>query len=128
MENSLKLSQIHEKKHLVKGRRDALVYQSLYLINLLLLPVLSFLILLWLFFKYKERKGWQRIHLYRSMQLSIFAGFLIIIVPMFLLISTSAFEATLMVMAIYLVTIHTAFVLIGMLNLSRTMTKKLPLF
>jgi hypothetical protein len=80
------------------------------------------------FIKKKQQKGWQRIHLYRSVQLSILAGFFIVIIPLVILVTTNAFEASLMVMIVYFVTMHAAFVLLGMLNISRAMAKKLPLF
>lgn len=108
--------------------RPAIIYQSLYLANLLLLPGLSFLALVWLFIQNKHQLGWQRIHLYRSMQLSIAAGLLIIILPLVVVYTAQEFQASIMVMLVYFVTIHAAFVLIGMLNIARAMAKKLPLF
>jgi hypothetical protein len=130
LENSNKqsLNPNHYKNNSVKGGRDAMIYQSLFLMNLLLIPGLSFLILIWLFVKRKHQIGWQCIHLYRSLQLSVMAGFFIIIIPLVILITTNAFEASLMVMIIYFVILHAVFVLLGMLNISRAMTKKLPLF
>ncbi|TWX59524.1 hypothetical protein [Colwellia hornerae] len=126
MKNSVE--QLSSENHSAKDGRDAIIYQSLFLMNLLLIPGLSFLILIWLFIKKKPHKGWQGIHLYRSIQLSILAGFFIIIIPLVVLLTTDAFEVSLMVMIIYFVTMHAAFVLLGMLNVSRAMAKKLPLF
>ncbi|MEW6990032.1 hypothetical protein AADZ91_05015 [Colwelliaceae bacterium 6441] len=107
---------------------SATVYQSLYLMNLLLLPGLSFLALLWLFYKTKQDKGWQRIHLYRAIQLSFIAGVLLVLVPFIVVYGGSEFEASVMVMLVYFVTIHALLVLLGMLNISRAMAKKLPIF
>ncbi|MBA6347600.1 MULTISPECIES: hypothetical protein [unclassified Colwellia] len=126
MKNSVEQSS--NQHHSAKDGRDAIIYQSLFLMNLLLIPGLSFLILIWLFIKKKHQKGWQCIHLYRSIQLSILAGFFIIVIPLVVLLTTDAFEVSLMVMIIYFVTMHAAFVLLGMLNVSRAMAKKLPLF
>jgi hypothetical protein len=109
-------------------KQSAVTYQSLYLMNLLLIPGLSFVVLLWLFVKNKQQQGWQRIHLYRSIQLSVFAGVFIIVIPVLVLLFATEFEASVMVMLLYFVSLHAAFVLIGMLNLSRAMAKKLPLF
>lgn len=128
MDNSVKPSLNHKKYSLKKEGRDAIVYQSLFLINLLLIPGLSFLLLIWLFVKRKHQKGWHRIHLYRSVQLSVLSGFFIVIIPFVILVTTNAFEASLMVMIIYFVTLHAAFVLLGILNVSRAMANKLPLF
>jgi len=116
------------REHTSKGSQSAIVYQSLYLMNLLLLPGLSFLFLLWLFIKNKQHKGWQRIHLYRAMQLSLLAGIFIAAIPLVIILIVENIQASLMVMIVYVVTLHAAFVLIGMLNIARAMAKKLPLF
>lgn len=128
--NSLEQSLIpsYDKERPRKNNRDAIIYQSLFLMNLLIIPGLSFLVLFWLFLKRKNQHSWQRIHLYRSVQLSFLAGFFIILIPLIVLVTTNAFEASLMVMLIYFVTMHAAFVLLGMLNISRAMANKLPLF
>ncbi|MDT0602939.1 hypothetical protein [Thalassotalea castellviae] len=107
---------------------SATIYQALYLTNLLLLPGVSFLLLLWLFNKNRHPKDWHRIHLYRSIQLSIIAGVLLVLVPLIVVYGGSEFEASVMVMLVYFVTIHALLVLLGMLNISRAMAKKLPLF
>ena len=108
-------------------QRSAVIYQSLYLTNLLLVPGVSFLLLLWLFVKYQQQPGWQRIHLYRAMQLSLLAGFALAVLPLSILFFQPV-ESTWMVLVLYFVTMHAALVLIGMLNLSRAMSRKLPLF
>ncbi len=109
-------------------KRSAIIYQSLYLMNLLLIPGIAFVILLWLFVKGKANPGWQRIHLFRALQLSMLAGFFILIVPLTVVLTTKQLEASIMVMVVYLVTIHAAFVMLGMLNVARAMARKLPLF
>jgi hypothetical protein len=96
--------------------------------NLLLLPVFSFFALLWLFNKNKKTIGWQRIHLYRAIQLSVIAGVLLVLVPLIVIYGGSEFEASIMVMLVYFVTIHALLVLLGMFNISRAMAKKLPIF
>ncbi|WP_206485831.1 hypothetical protein [Thalassotalea sp. G2M2-11] len=106
----------------------AIIYQSLYLANLLLLPGFCFLGLLWLFFKHKDNKGWQRIHLYRALQLAIIAGVLLVLIPLIVVYGSDAFEASIMVMLVYFVTIHALLVLLGMFNVSRAMARKLPIF
>ena len=108
--------------------RSAIIYQSLYLMNLLLLPGISFFLLLWLFYKNKHCQGWQRIHLYRALQLSVLVGFFLLVVPAAILLFTHQFQTSLMLIIVYFVTLHAAFVLIGMLNIARAMAKKLPLF
>lgn len=109
-------------------KRSAIIYQSLYLMNLLLIPGIAFFILLWKFIKHNNEKGWQRIHLYRSLQLSLVSGVCLILVPVLTVVFSSNFNSSLAMMLVYFVTAHALFVLIGMLNLSRAMAKKLPLF
>ena len=113
---------------------SATLFQSLYLANLLLLPGVSFLILIWfLYIESKIRnknkiKFWCRIHLIRSVQLSTFSGVMLVIIPLIIIWLMPVFDTSLMVAIVYFVTAHALFVLLGMLNLSRAMTKKLPIF
>ncbi len=116
----------------ISPSRSAIIYQSLYLINLLLLPGFAFFALIWLWFS-KQKNAvtftrFERIHLIRAMQLSVAVGVFLLIIPMIIMVISPEFDASLMVMIIYFVTLHAGFVLIGMLNLSRAMAKKLPLF
>lgn len=121
----------------------SIVCQSLYLANLLLLPGVFFCVLLYFFYQYLKQeknakeanKTWQlktfgigKIHLYRSVQLSFLAGFMLVVLPFLVVLLSEKFEASVMVMLFYFITLHAAFVLIGMLNLSRAMARKLPLF
>lgn len=108
-------------------QRFAVICQSLYLTNLLLMPGLSFLLLLWLFVKHKKQPGWQRIHLYRAVQCSLLAGIALVGLPLILLFFRPG-ESTWMILLLYFITMHAALVLMGILNLSRAMSKKLPLF
>ena len=105
----------------------AVTCQSLFLANLLILPGLSFIALLWLFFKYKSHSAWLRVHLYRAVQLSVVVGLVVFIPLIFILLSDEA-PFQLMAMLLYFILVHTGFVLIGMLNLARSMVKKLPIF
>ncbi len=126
----------------------AVIYQSLYLANLLLLPGIFFLVLLYYYRQYQQHKlkddsvavqvdnnkirmrnlGIGKIHLIRSLQLSVIAGILLAVVPLIVIYFSSQLQASIMVGLIYFVTLHAGFILIGMLNLSRAMAKKLPLF
>ncbi len=109
-------------------KRSAIIYQSLYLMNLLLIPGIAFFILLWKFIKHKKETGWQRAHLYRSFQLAILSGFFLVVVPALTVLLGRDSEALLAMMLVYFVTTHAFFVLIGMFNVSRAMAKKPPLF
>lgn len=126
----------------------AVIYQSLYLANLLLLPGIFFLVLLYYFRQYQRHNlangsvaqknvnakirsrnlGIAKIHLIRSIQLSVIAGFLLAVVPLAVIFFTDQLQASIMVGLIYFVTLHAGFVLLGMFNLSRAMANKLPIF
>ena len=112
--------------------RSAVVFQSLYLANLLLLPGISFLILLWLLFTHQKSPNqlsrWCKIHLFRAVQLSILVGIVLVFIPVCIVFVSPELNTSLMGIIIYFVMFHTGFVLIGMLNLARAMAKKLPLF
>jgi UDP-N-acetylmuramyl pentapeptide phosphotransferase/UDP-N-acetylglucosamine-1-phosphate transferase len=111
---------------------SSITYQSLYLANLLVIPVVSFLLLIWLFIRLQNNtnqyKRKTRIHAIRAIQISLLGGVLLIIVPLLVVLLASDINVSLMTMLIYFITLHTGFVLIGMLNLSRAMSNKLPLF
>ncbi|RHW77080.1 hypothetical protein [Colwellia sp. RSH04] len=123
----------------------SIICQSLYLANLLLLPGICFFILVYFLLKYQrstknqlsieETKrislntfGIGKIHLYRSVQISCLAGVMLVIFPLIVFLFSNQFEASIMVSLFYFITLHAAFVLIGMLNLSRAMARKLPIF
>jgi len=109
-------------------QRSAIIYQSLYLINLLLLPGIAFVVLLWLFKKQHKQFGWQKIHLFRSVQLSFLAGFFMIIMPLFIIYFAKQFEAAILIVVVYFISVHAFFVMLGMLNIARAMSRKLPVF
>ena len=127
----------------------SVIFQSLYLANLLLLPGLFFLVLLYFMRQYshiaqlnKEQKiatvdyqslklkylGIGKIHLIRCIQLSILVSFLLVVIPLLVLYFSTQLQTSIMVGLVYFVTLHAGFVLIGMFNLSRAMANKLPIF
>jgi len=130
----------------------AVIYQSLYLANLLLLPGIFFLVLFYYFRQYQlnnlqavnlaeqninpnfypnirsRNLGIGKIHLIRTIQLSILAGILLVVVPLAVIYFTEQLQTSIMVGLIYFVTLHAGFVLLGMFNLSRAMVNKLPIF
>ena len=127
----------------------AVIYQSLYLANLLLLPGVFFLILLYYFKQFKQQKkingehaknssgnnevwlrnlGIAKIHLIRSIQLSVLAGLLLAVIPSLVIYFSAELQTSIMVGLVYFVTLHAGFVLLGMFNLARAMANKLPMF
>lgn len=111
--------------------KPAIIYQSLYLSNLLLVPLFSFIVLVFFLYKNKQDKSlsnFNRIHLIRCIQISALAGVMLGVAPIFYIFFSDEFGSSVMISIFYFVTLHTGFVLIGMLNLARAMSKKLPLF
>jgi hypothetical protein len=128
-----------------ESEKFAIICQSFYLANLLLLPGVFFFILVYFYLNYRSQsksskgevaqspivkkvKGLGKIHLIRSIQLSILAGIILVVIPLIVVFFSNQQEASIMVALFYFVTLHATFVLIGMFNLSRAMVKKLPLF
>ena len=115
--------------------KPAIIYQSLYLSNLLLIPIISFLILVYYLFQNKSNKtdtkrlsNYNRVHLIRSIQVSALAGLLLGVAPIFYIFFSDQFDVSIMITVFYFVTMHACFVLVGMLNLARAMAHKLPIF
>jgi len=108
--------------------KPAIIYQSLYLSNLLLVPVVSFLLLTYYLYQDKPLSNFNRIHLIRCIQISALAGLVLGIAPILYIFYSDEFGSSVMVSIFYFVTLHTGFVLIGILSLARAMSRKLPLF
>lgn len=118
-----------------KQNKPAIIYQSLYLSNLLLIPIGSFFLLLYYLYQSNTNKSnanritnFNRIHLIRSVQISALAGIMLAVAPIFYLFYSDQFDVSVMITVFYFVTLHACFVLIGMLNLARSMAHKLPVF
>lgn len=105
------------------GQSLAIWAESLYLVNLILLPGLAFLALLWLYFK--RRTGTPRLavcHLRQTISASIWAGALLVIANMLiLLLGGYTAPTTWMIVIIYFVTCHSTLVLLGVLGLSKAL-------
>lgn len=111
-----------------KQCKFATIYQSLYLSNLLLVPVLSFILLVYFFYQSKTLSNFNKIHLIRSIQISVLAGLILGIAPVVYIFFSDQFDISVLLTIFYFVIMHVSFVLIGIVNLSRAMSKKLPLF
>jgi len=115
--------------------KPSIIYQSLYLSNLLLIPLASFFLLVYYLFQTqsntsnpKSISNFNRIHLIRSIQISALAGFMLGVAPIFYILFSEQFGVSIMITVFYFVTLHACFVLVGMLNLARAMAHKLPVF
>ena len=117
------------------NNKPAIIYQSLYLSNLLLIPIGSFFLLIYYLYqtqpnrvKPKAITNFNKIHLFRSVQISALAGIMLGVAPIFYIFYSAQFGVSVMITVFYFVTLHACFVLIGMLNLARAMANKLPIF
>ena len=72
--------------------------------------------------------GIAKIHLIRSIQLSVLAGLLLAVIPSLVIYFSAELQTSIMVGLVYFVTLHAGFVLLGMFNLARAMANKLPIF
>lgn len=111
---------------------SSITYPSLYLANLLIFPIIAFILIIYFFTRLKKltpkHSAITRIHAIRSLQLTVCSGVLLLIIPAVILLLAKDINISLMAMIIYFISLHTGFVLIGMLNLARAMSNKLPIF
>ncbi|MEN6586064.1 MAG: hypothetical protein ABFE02_08500 [Sulfuricella sp.] len=105
------------------GQTLAVVAESLYLANLLLMPGLSFAILLRLYFKHRASAPSLAVcHLKQTVSASIWAGVLLIVANLAIFLLGGYTSAnTWTVAIIYFTTCHSTLVLLGMLGLAKAM-------
>lgn len=98
--------------------------EVLYLINLLLLPGLAFLGLLWLAYRHRSSSNeLVRCHIKQTVVASLWAGFLLTIVALAILAMGGLFvPASWIVMILYVLCCHAALVLLGVVGLSRAIS------
>ena len=105
------------------GQGLAVAAESLYLINLLLLPGLGFLLLLWLFFHHRNSAPpLARVHLRQTMSASLWAGALLIFTNLLIVVLGGYQTAwTWIIVILYFTTVHATLVLLGILGLARAL-------
>lgn len=100
-----------------------------YLVNLLLLPGAGFLALLWLYWRAPEHGApFALSHLSMAIKLSLAAGLGLLLVPALLWLSLRDAQSAVVVILLWWVSCHAALVLLGALNLSRSMSQRWPLW
>jgi len=106
-----------------EGRDVAIAAEALYLANLLLLPGLAFLALLWLWVREKDRASpLARCHLMQTVRVSLWGGVLLVLANLFILLLGGWGQAwTWVVLILYFTTIHSTLVLMGMFGLAKAM-------
>lgn len=104
----------------------AVMAESLYLINLLLLPGIAFLVLLWLYRgQHASAPPLARGHLEQTLVASIWAGALLIGgILLIILLGGYQTSTTWVMVVIYLVVCHSTLVLLGAFGLSKAMAAK----
>ena len=107
----------------VPGRELAILAESLYVANLLVLPVLSFLVLGWLFLRVDSKTpDLARAHIHQAFSASLWGGILLVLVNL-LILAVGGYEAisTWTLVILYFTTIHATFVLIGIVGLAKAL-------
>nr|MBS0020431.1 hypothetical protein [Gammaproteobacteria bacterium] len=107
----------------IPGQRLAIIAETLYLINLLLLPGLAFLALVALYFRtIANAPPLAACHLRQTLSASLWAGGILVVANGFIiLLGGYATGATWVVAILYFVCCHSALVLAGALGLARAM-------
>lgn len=104
------------------GQGLAVAAESLYLINLLLLPGLGFLLLLGLYFRYRNSASpLARVHLRQTVSASLWAGALLILANLAIVVLGGYQAGTWIIVILYFTTVHATLVLLGILGLARAL-------
>lgn len=108
------------------GQGVAVAAESLYLANLLLLPGLAFLVLLWLWFREKDSASPLALcHLRQTVWVSLWGGVLLVVANLFILVLGGWGQAwTWVALILYFTAIHSTLVLMGMFGLAKAMAGK----
>ena len=105
------------------GQGLAVAAESLYLINLLLLPGLGFLLLLGLYFRCRSSASpLALVHLRQTVSASLWAGALLIFANLLIVVLGGYQTAwTWIIVILYFTTVHATLVLLGILGLARAL-------
>jgi hypothetical protein len=117
------LSAAEREPETVPGQGLAVAAESLYLANLLLLPVLSFAALVWLYLgQDRETAPLARAHLAQTLAASVWAGVLLVGVNVVILL-VGGYDGpnTWMVVIVYFTVFHSTLVMLGILGLAKAM-------
>ena len=108
------------------GQGVAVMAEGLYLANLLLLPGICFLALVWLYFRHRvSGSSLARCHLRQTVAASLWAGVILVIVNALILIGGGWQSADVwMYVIIYFTIGHSTLVLLGMVGLAKAMAGK----
>ena len=109
-----------------EGQGLAVAAETLYLVNLLLVPGIAFVILLYLYFRHRATApALARGHLQQTVAASFWAGLLLVLVNGLVLWLWGYDQAsTWVVLLLYFVSCHAALVRLGVVGLARAMAGK----
>lgn len=104
-----------------QGKRAAILAESLYLANLTILPVLGFLLLVWMHLSgVAQASALARCHLRQAITGSLWAGVLLILLnAAILLLGGYRSQGTIVTLILYFFSVHTALILTGMAGLAK---------
>jgi hypothetical protein len=108
----------------VPGQRLAVLAESLYLVNLLLLPGVAFAALVWLVLRHaRGAPALARQHLYQALSASLWAGLLLVLVSLvILLLGGRGGVSTWVIVIVYFTFVHATLVLLGIFALSKALS------
>lgn len=125
----------HSENEQVDGQNFAVLFESLYVANLLILPVLAYVILVILFFKkHGSLPALAESHLEQTMSACIWIAVMVFVgsITIMILRFNEIEEATLWVVVVIVFTsLHATMVLLGVLGLAKALSGKCwryPLF
>lgn len=107
----------------VPGQGIAIAAEALYLANLLLVPGLCFLALLWLYFRHRVTgSALARCHLRQTVAASLWGGVILVVVNALILLGGGWQSAHVwMYVIIYFTVGHSSLILLGMVGLAKAM-------
>ena len=119
-------SDVEPRNNKTSGQHLAVAAEALYLTNLLLLPGLAFVLLLWLFIKNRNHHDTlARCHLLQTIIASIWAGVMLVVINLLIVVLGGyTSPTTWIVVILYFTTVHATLVLLGTLGLARAMAAK----
>ncbi|MDM8566101.1 hypothetical protein QUF74_10660 [Candidatus Halobeggiatoa sp. HSG11] len=110
----------------IPDRKMAVIAESLYLLNLTIIPGIAFLALIWLFIKYDNvATRISGCHLRQTFSASIWVGLLLVLVT-WVMLSTMNHDSpyTWMIVIPYFVICHSVLVLLGIMGLAKALAGK----
>ena len=107
------------------GQDLAVLAESLFLANLLILPGLAFLLLVGLYFRHRDAPALARLHLGQAVGASLWAGGLLVVANG-LIIFLGGYDSphAWLIVILYFTTCHAALVLLGILALAKALSGK----